>query len=151
MTGRRQPLDLTLRRPVAVLLLDLTEFGQISALACGTGGSLLVEVGRRLAANLGHDQGARLGNDESAALLLGAASADDAVGRAAAVLHILTAPFQVNGFAITITAQAGLALSPAHGQDANTLLQRVAAALSAAKRDGALASQIADAGLSRIR
>lgn len=142
LPNRRQFLDrlgveLAQGRATGVLMLDLVGFGAVNdALGHATGDSLLDQVGRRLAAHLGEGQVARLGNDEFAALLVGAQDPGAARRQGAALLRVLDEPFAVEGFALDIRAQAGIALAPEHTTDPTRLLQYANAALAAAVRDG---------------
>ncbi len=121
--------------PVALLLLDLDRFKEVNdTLGHQYGDELLRQVGARLRQTLrASDTVARLGGDEFAALLPGADEAS-AVSATRAVLAALAAPIMVEGQTLDVGASVGIALSPAHGHDATTLLRRADVAMYAAKR-----------------
>jgi len=120
--------------PVALLLLDLDRFKEVNdTLGHQYGDELLRQVGVRLRETLrASDTVARLGGDEFAALLPGADEAAT-ISAARAVLAALTAPIMVEGQTLDVGASIGVALSPAHGDDATTLLRRADVAMYAAK------------------
>ncbi len=138
------------RRPqgiVAVLLVDLDRFKQINdSLGHGSGDLLLVQVAQRLQARLGIasptpvDDALRLvahhGADEFVLML-----ADlDRVGGIAAMsrelLRSFEEPLRVQEREIFVTASLGVAVSPADGIDAETLVQHAETAMYAAKQAG---------------
>jgi diguanylate cyclase (GGDEF)-like protein len=121
----------------AVLLIDLDHFKQINdTLGHHVGDQLLREVAMRLTSALrDSDSVARLGGDEFAVLaveLLGQADAEEVAGR---IVTALERPFDVEGVRLDVQASVGIALSPEHGTDVSTLLQRADVALYAAKED----------------
>ena len=120
---------------LALLLIDLDGFKTINdTLGHHQGDLLLREVGARLrTVPRQRDTVARLGGDEFAALLPG----DDEGGAtrtARKILAALAAPVVVEGRRLVVGASIGVALYPAHGTDAATLLRRADAAMYAAKR-----------------
>jgi len=126
-------------REMAVLVIDLDGFKMVNdTLGHRTGDALLGEVAARLQA---HCAGralavARLGGDEFAVLLPGA---DPATAEllARGLLSSLCAPYQLADERRTrIGASVGIALSPPHGHDGETLLSRADIALYAAKAAG---------------
>ncbi|MBC7551453.1 MAG: EAL domain-containing protein, partial [Cellulomonas sp.] len=123
----------------AVLVLDLDGFTQVNeAFGYAVGDRVLRETGRRLALHAtGPGHVARLGNDEFVIVLRDVADADDAVRRAEEILGSLSAPVTFDELSLDVRGCAGLAAAPAHGADAELLLQRADAAMYAAKRDRA--------------
>ncbi len=122
-------------RPLALLLLNLDHCKEINdAFGHERGDALLRQAADRLRDVVrADDTVARLGGDEFAVLLPGA----DAAGAARvadAIRTALDAPLQVEGQALRVGASVGIALAPAHGTDATTLLRRVDMAMDAAKR-----------------
>ena len=124
---------------MAVLVIDLDGFKMVNdTLGHRAGDSLLGEVAARLQA---HCAGravavARLGGDEFAVLLPGA---DPATAELLAhgLLDVLCAPYQLDDERhARIGASVGIALSPQHGRDSETLLARADIALYAAKAAG---------------
>ena len=136
---------------LALLMIDLDGFKTINdTLGHHQGDLLLREVGARLRAVLRQrDTVARLGGDEFVALLPG----DDGGGAtrtARKILAALAEPVVAEGRRLVVGASIGVALYPAHGTDAVTLLRRADAAMYAAKRSavrpGALAVYAAPDG-----
>jgi diguanylate cyclase (GGDEF)-like protein len=122
----------------AVLVLDIDGFTDINeAFGHRTGDALLREVGQRLrpwGAAPGHV--ARLGNDEFVVLLRDVGSVSAAERDARPVLAALADPFHLGGTTVDVRVVAGMAVTPDHGDDADSLLQRADAAMYAAKREG---------------
>jgi diguanylate cyclase (GGDEF)-like protein/PAS domain S-box-containing protein len=119
---------------VAVLLMDLDRFKEINdALGHAVGDVLLDEVARRLEAPLDATETlARLGGDEFA-VLLPETTEDEARRVGWELIDALAAPFSVEGFSLEVETSLGVALYPAHGTDAESLVQRADVAMYAAK------------------
>jgi diguanylate cyclase (GGDEF)-like protein len=120
----------------AVLLIDLDRFREVNdTLGHDHGDSLLVAVASRLTAEIGdRGQVARLGGDEFAVLLNQSVNGD-AAREAVGLLAALDDAFEVDGFALEITASIGIALLPVHGRTAITILRRADIAMYAAKAE----------------
>ena len=122
----------------AVMLIDLDRFKEINdTLGHHIGDLLLKEVGPRLRQSLrDHDLIARLGGDEFAIFL---ADVDEELAASVAqrALAGLGDPFTVEDLALHVDASIGIAVSPEHGDDVATLLQRADVAMYAAKDDHA--------------
>jgi diguanylate cyclase (GGDEF)-like protein len=119
----------------AVMLMDLDRFKEVNdTLGHESGDRLLCEISRRLSDLVG-DRGtiARLGGDEFAVLLPEVQDAGEAAAAAEELLLALEQPFAVGELNLEVGASIGLALSPEHGTDAATLLQRADVAMYAAK------------------
>jgi len=122
-------------RPAAVVLMDLDRFKEVNdALGHDIGDTLLREVGTRLQDRLnGRGVVARLGGDEFAVLLPGADSEEAAVALTAELTGALEQPIPVGQLRLNTRTSAGIALAPAHGTDASTLLRRADVAMYSAK------------------
>ncbi|HET7310376.1 MAG TPA: EAL domain-containing protein [Mycobacteriales bacterium] len=122
---------------VAVMLLDLDHFKEINdTLGHRVGDNLLRAVGERLAGAVREtDVVARLGGDEFGILTSCMNSADDAVVLAERLLSVLREPFFVDGVRLQSQASIGIAVSPDHGRDVETLVQRADVALYTAKEE----------------
>ncbi len=118
----------------AVLLMDLDRFKEVNdTLGHQNGDRLLQQVASRLAeTDTGSGGVARLGGDEFS-LLLPTAELVDAVGAADALLAAFAKPFVVQGVSVPVETSVGLALFPAHGRDADTILRRADVAMYQAK------------------
>jgi diguanylate cyclase (GGDEF)-like protein/PAS domain S-box-containing protein len=125
---------------LAMLFIDMDRFKDINdTLGHPVGDGLLVEVGQRLRALVrASDIVARLGGDEFVLVLTGtrqdAARAGAAV--AAKVLAALGRPYTVRGHELHSTPSVGIALFPADGEDADTLMKNADSAMYHAKSAG---------------
>jgi diguanylate cyclase (GGDEF)-like protein/PAS domain S-box-containing protein len=130
------------REPVSLLVMDLDHFKDVNdALGHEQGDRLLIEISRRLqSVVLEADTIARLGGDEFAVLLTDNADEESALTVAKRIREALEEPFQLGGITLESSASIGIAVSPAHGADAETLVQRADVAMYAAKKSGAGAS-----------
>jgi diguanylate cyclase (GGDEF)-like protein len=119
----------------AVLVMDLDRFSEINdSLGHGSGDLVLQQAGRRLRDAVPADcLVARLDGDEFAVLAVGQAAAN-APSFAQRLREELAGPFEVGDLQIETGVAVGIALHPAHGADADTLLQRADVAMYLAKR-----------------
>jgi diguanylate cyclase (GGDEF)-like protein len=124
-------------RPLAVMLIDLDHFKEINdTLGHHVGDELIREVALRLRDALRDgDTVARLGGDEFAVVAASIHSADDAVVVAERLVLALREPFTIDGVRLDVQASIGIAVSPAHGSEVKTLIQRADVALYTAKED----------------
>jgi len=122
---------------LAVMLLDLDHFKEINdTLGHHVGDVLIREVGMRLQVAVREgDTVARLGGDEFAVLVSSMTSADDAVQVAERIVTALREPFTIDGVRLDVQASIGIAISPEHGTDVETLIQRADVALYTAKEE----------------
>jgi diguanylate cyclase (GGDEF)-like protein len=121
---------------VALLIMDLDQFKEVNdALGHHHGDLLLIELSRRLEHLLREcDTIARLGGDEFAMLLTTNADRRGAVTVAEKVVAALEQPIEVDGLSLQTNASIGIALYPAHADDADALAQRADVAMYQAKR-----------------
>jgi diguanylate cyclase (GGDEF)-like protein/PAS domain S-box-containing protein len=121
--------------PLALLVMDLDRFKEINDTFGHHAGDLLInEVAERIRADLREtDTVARLGGDEFGILLPGA-DQDGAWRVAQKIITALQRPFEIEGDAHEISVSIGIAISPQHGEDVETLLRRADIAMYAAKR-----------------
>jgi len=122
---------------LAVVVLDLDRLrGVNDTLGHALGDQALRATTQRLQARLPAEGFlARLGGDEFAAVLPGA-GAGDAEGFALDVQEAFTRPLLGGTSPTVLTISVGIALSPADGDDADTLLRHAELALYEAKRLG---------------
>ena len=121
-----------------LLMIDLDGFGAVNdQFGRDLGDRLLRVAGSRIGATLrGSDAVGWLGQDEFALLLSPRPGSEGAASVAARVVELLGRPFLVGGQLISISACAGIACAPDHGETAEELLQSAAIALRAARREG---------------
>ncbi|MEX2045900.1 MAG: EAL domain-containing protein [Chloroflexota bacterium] len=119
---------------VALLIMDLDHFKEVNdTFGHHMGDRLLAEVGPRLHEELRDgDTLARIGGDEFAVVLPGAGE-PVAVAVAERIITALEQPFLVGGQSLSVGASIGIACSPVHALDSDTLLQRADAAMYVAK------------------
>jgi diguanylate cyclase (GGDEF)-like protein len=131
---------------LAVVMLDLERFQALNAaLGYAVGDRVLQEVARRLARFTGpRDTAARFGSDEFV-VLLARSDAAAALRDVDRLSELLAREVEVDGLRIPVRARAGVALHPAHGTDAATLLRRADLALQQA-REAACAIQVYENG-----
>jgi diguanylate cyclase (GGDEF)-like protein len=122
--------------PLALMLIDLDYFKEINdTLGHHIGDLVICETATRLRAAVGDETlVARLGGDEFA-VLTSVAGADHTLMTAHAVLAALASPFVIDGMRIDMAASIGVATSPEHGVDVDTLLRHADVALYAAKEE----------------
>lgn len=123
---------------MALLFLDLDGFKKINdQLGHDVGDDLLRAVGARLHAAVREvDTVARLGGDEFVIALWELDHADRAALLAAMIIKALSRPYRIDSQTACVTASIGIALYPAHGEDADTLMKNADNALAAAKQSG---------------
>ncbi|KRV47789.1 histidine kinase [Wenjunlia vitaminophila] len=124
---------------VGVCYLDVDGFKAVNdTLGHHVGDRLLTEVANRLehcVRPAGHLV-ARLGGDEFALLIEGSRGTAQATALAETVLAVLTAPFDIEGQRLTISASVGVVERPVLGTTATALMQAADTTLYWAKEDG---------------
>jgi diguanylate cyclase (GGDEF)-like protein len=145
MLAERGDEALDADRPSALLLFDLDGFKEINdTLGHRAGDVLLRVVAGRLDANTRRgDTVVRLGGDEFAVLLadLGTArtpheTPESAQETAQRLRHVLREPATVGLLTVETEASVGIAVSPGHGTDIDTLLRCADVAMYHAKNNG---------------
>ena len=124
---------------VALIFLDLQRFGIVNdSYGRQTGDIVLKEMAQRLAIVLGsRDYLARVGADTFAAVLRDVKhEADAAHTLEQKILSAVAKPFGIGTEELRIAAQAGIALFPGDGNDAESLFRNADAALNKAKTSG---------------
>jgi len=131
---------------LAVVYLDLDGFKEVNdTLGHDAGDRLLEMVGQRLVAAVRKvDTVARVGGDEFAVVLWQVNGALDAASVASKLLETVSKQYGIRSRTVKITVSAGLAIYPAHGDDAATLLKSADLALHEAKRSGKNAYRVFD-------
>jgi diguanylate cyclase (GGDEF)-like protein len=123
---------------IAVVCLDIDKFKEINdATEQGGGDQVLREIATRIKDTLRErDIIARLGADEFAIALVDITNLGDVMAFMNRLVAALRLPFSVNGKEVLITTSVGIALAPADGDTASTVLRHATIALSRAKGDG---------------
>ena len=123
---------------MALMYLDLDGFKQVNdTLGHSAGDVLLQLVAKRLVETVREeDTVARTGGDEFILVLwhIGEHNYADRVARK--VIDALSKPFDVEGHSVSVTASAGVAIYPVHGEDVASLTKRADGALYEAKGAG---------------
>ncbi|WP_225753417.1 bifunctional diguanylate cyclase/phosphodiesterase [Actinotalea sp. Marseille-Q4924] len=116
-----------------LVLLDLDHFKDINdTLGHPVGDRLLRQVADRLRTALDDDRDAsRLGGDEFAVVVDG--DLEETLAVAQALLDSLEQPMRIGELELLVRASAGVAVAPAHGTDAETLMKNADIALYHAK------------------
>ncbi len=122
---------------VALFLLDLDKFKHINdTLGHPAGDELLISVARRLLKRCGNAQiVARLGGDEFSIVVEGISTLEGAEEYANGLLKCFVKPYQISGRRIGINCSVGVALAPAHGDNADDLIKNADLALYRSKAD----------------
>jgi diguanylate cyclase (GGDEF)-like protein/PAS domain S-box-containing protein len=131
LAGRRS------QTPVSLLMMDLDSFKEINdTFGHQAGDALLQQLGPRLRQHLrDSDTVARLGGDEFAIVLPGT-DVRAALEVCRKIRQALEVPFTIERLPLQVSGSIGIAIYPQHGDDADTLLQRVDIAMYVSKRTG---------------
>lgn len=123
---------------LAALFIDLDGFKQVNDVRGHEAGDLvLCEVARRLRSGLrATDLVARIGGDEFFAVLEDVQGPEQAKAVARKLLAEIARPIETRAEPCSVTASIGIALFPADGTDAATLMKRADAAMYQAKQAG---------------
>ena len=121
-----------------MLCLDIDKFKEINDAADHSGGDqVLRDIGARIQATLREgDLIARLGADEFAIALVDITNLGDVMAFMNRLVEALRRPLQVAGKEMLVTTSVGIALAPADGDTATTVLRHAGIALARAKGDG---------------
>ena len=120
---------------VAIVLLDIDRFKDVNdTLGHAIGDRLLCEISERLLqAVSGRATVARLGGDEFALVISDVTEPERAVAIMKDLHAEMSRPIEMDGLTLAVTASAGIALAPEHGDDVALLLQRADIAMYLAK------------------
>jgi diguanylate cyclase (GGDEF)-like protein/PAS domain S-box-containing protein len=125
-------------KSVALLYVDLDGFKHVNdTLGHQEGDRLLQEMAARLP-DFVRASGAvaRLGGDEFVVVLEDIARPQHAARIAERILDVISAPFELSGLELRMSASIGISLSPLHGSTTDELLKAADAAMYRAKREG---------------
>jgi len=120
---------------VAIVLLDIDRFKDVNdTLGHAIGDRLLCEIAERLLrAVSGRVTVARLGGDEFALVVADVTDPERAVEIVEELNVEMQRPIKMDGLTLAVTASAGIAMAPEHGDDVSLLLQRADIAMYLAK------------------
>jgi diguanylate cyclase (GGDEF)-like protein len=123
---------------VGLLLLDLDNFKVVNdTLGHNCGDLLLQLVAQRLRGTLrAHDIICRIGGDEFVVIIEAAEAASEADTVARKILRALSEPFQIEHHLLHVSASIGVAVYPAHGDNALSLMRGADTAMYYAKSLG---------------
>ncbi|MDO8284130.1 MAG: EAL domain-containing protein [Rhodoferax sp.] len=129
---RAQPMA----KSLALLYLDLDRFKFVNdTLGHEIGDKLLKSVSERIRGCVrASDCVARLGGDEFAIVIDDLPNVNVASGTAQKICHAVTAPFEIDGHDIVVSASIGIAVFPINGVDSSTLLRHADTAMYRAKK-----------------
>ncbi len=120
---------------VAIVLLDIDRFKDVNdTLGHAIGDRLLCEISERLLrAVSGRATVARLGGDEFALVIADVTDPERALAVVNDLNNEMSRPVKMDGLTLAVTASAGIAMAPEHGDDVALLLQRADIAMYLAK------------------
>ncbi len=123
---------------LAVLFLDLDRFKVINdSLGHSVGDELLRQIAERIQEYVREgDTVARLGGDEFTLLVPGISAEEDAAKIAKKICDAIHDPFWIDGRELFVTTSMGVAVYPADGHDAETLVRNADSAMYRAKEQG---------------
>jgi diguanylate cyclase (GGDEF)-like protein/PAS domain S-box-containing protein len=125
-------------RQIALLYIDLDHFKEVNDdLGHAAGDELLIEAAHRLMASIREsDTVSRLGGDEFAIVLAELTTVLEAEEVAQRVVEAMQRPFELKDGSAHISTSVGIAVFPAHGNDAEALQKHADVALYAVKEGG---------------
>ena len=133
----------------AILCIDLDHFKSVNDThGHAVGDKVLKQASARLWGTTREtDLLARLGGDEFALLLTPITGHGDAAAIAERIVKSMQTPFAIDGQMIQLGASVGIAMAPADGEDADTLMKNADLALYRAKGEGRSTYHFFEAGM----
>ena len=123
---------------IGVMFLDLDSFKMVNDTMGHSSGDILIkEVAQGLVRCLRKtDTVARFGGDDFLIMIPNVQDAEDVVKIAKNLMALFEKPFKLNGQEFFITCSSGIAVYPADGEDAETLIKNAEIAMYMAKSEG---------------
>lgn len=123
---------------MAVVFIDLDNFKSVNdTLGHDAGDDLLKSVSRSIESCIEKgDMVGRLGGDEFVVAISNFNSTMDVVKKVNKILEVINKPLNIGGMDFYITASAGIAIYPNHGDNVKTLLKNADTAMYEAKNSG---------------
>ncbi|MCW7753064.1 diguanylate cyclase [Desulfobotulus sp. H1] len=123
---------------LCLMFMDLDRFKPVNdRFGHGTGDLVLQVVARRITGILrGSDTAARIGGDEFVILLPRIRHPQDGMRVAEKIREALTAPFEIEGHELQLSASIGVAIYPGTGGEYRDLYGKADAAMYQAKKEG---------------
>ncbi len=143
----------TEQRAIALILIDLDRFKNVNDVYGHPAGDIVIkETAARLKAIAGvNDSVARLGGDEFAIIQRNILFTNQAADTGHRIVNELSRPIQIDeNTSVLIGASVGIALSPEHAKDAETIFSRADIALYHSKNTGRNISNLYRSGLNKL-
>lgn len=121
-----------------IIFIDLDDFKSVNDTVGHDGGDyLLRQIARSLKQQIRKtDTVARFGGDEFMMMISDIGHHGDLSKIAESIMALFAQPFNISGQEFSITASAGIAIFPVHGQDSQTLIKNADTAMYEAKSKG---------------
>jgi diguanylate cyclase (GGDEF)-like protein/PAS domain S-box-containing protein len=128
----------TAKTELALMFIDLDAFRRVNdSLGHSAGDARLKTVARRISENLrSTDKVARFGGDEFMVLLPSGRDRIDLPSVAAKIQAAVSAPLDIEGGSVSVTASIGIAVFPNDGETPDALIRHADAAMHRAKANG---------------
>ena len=143
----------TPQRAIALILIDLDRFKNVNDVYGHPAGDIVIkETAARLKALAGvNDSVARLGGDEFAIIQRNILFTNQAADTGHRIVNELSRPIKIDEKkSVMVGASVGIALSPEHAKDAETIFSRADIALYHSKKTGRNISNIYRSGLNQL-
>ncbi len=143
----------TPQRAIALILIDLDRFKNVNDVYGHLAGDIVIkETAARLKALVGvNDSVARLGGDEFAVIQRNNLFTNQAADTGLRIVNELSRPIKIDDKkSVVVGASVGIALSPEHAKDAETIFSRADIALYHSKKTGRNISNIYRTGLNQL-
>jgi len=123
-------------RGFALLIVDIDQFRKVNALfGQGVGDQVIQYLSACIQASVQEtDTVGRMAGDEFAVLAMETGDVDSVIDQAIKIRESISAPIEIAGRTLRVTASTGIAIYPHHGEDADSLFHAADSALQAARQ-----------------